>query len=138
MLSIGELSRRSEVKVPTIRYYEQIGLLDEPERSEGNQRRYERADLERLTFIRHARDLGFDIEAIRELVELGAHPEKPCAGADRIAGDHLAAVRDRIARLQQLERELTRIVRLCTAAGPAGECRVLEALSDHDGCTEPH
>jgi DNA-binding transcriptional MerR regulator len=61
MYSIGELSRRTGVKVPTIRWYEQAGLLDEPGRTAGNQRRYARADLERLAFIRHARDLGLGI-----------------------------------------------------------------------------
>jgi len=85
MYAIGELSRRTGVKVPTIRYYEQMGLISAPDRSEGNQRRYERADLERLTFIRHARDLGFPIEAIRELLSLSRHPDEPCERADHIA-----------------------------------------------------
>ena len=66
MFSIGELSRRTNVKVPTIRYYEESGLLDAPERTEGNQRRYDAKGLERLSFIKHARDLGFTIEAISE------------------------------------------------------------------------
>ena len=65
MFSIGDLSRRTGVKVPTIRYYEQMGLVAAPERSEGNQRRYSRHELERLAFIRHARDLGFAVEDIR-------------------------------------------------------------------------
>ena len=95
MLSIGDLSKRTGVKVPTIRYYEQMGLLVAAERSQGNQRRYERTDLERLAFIRHARDLGLDLPAIRELIALGQHPQEPCVNADRIAADHLAAVRSR-------------------------------------------
>ena len=70
MLSIGELSRLTAVKIPTIRYYEKIGLLSEPLRSEGNQRRYAKRELERLSFIRHARDLGLPILSIRELIEL--------------------------------------------------------------------
>ena len=67
MLSIGELSKRTGVKIPTIRYYEQQGLIDAPERSEGNQRRYEPAQLERLSFIKHARDLGIPIGSVKEL-----------------------------------------------------------------------
>ncbi len=74
MFSIGELSRRTKVKVPTIRYYEEMGLLAEAERTSGNQRRYDKAGLERLSFIRHARDLGFSIEAISSLIELQEHP----------------------------------------------------------------
>ena len=74
MLSIGELSRLTAVKIPTIRYYEKIGLLSEPVRSDGNQRRYPERELERLSFIRHARDLGLPITSIRELIELSNYP----------------------------------------------------------------
>src|SRR5688500_9445907 len=103
MFSIGDMSRRSRVKVPTIRYYEQMGLIGAPERSEGNQRRYEQADLERLMFIRHGRDLGLTIDAIRELLDLSGHPDRPCENADRIAAAHLSSVREKIASLRKLE-----------------------------------
>lgn len=138
MLSIGDLSRRTGVKVPTIRYYEQMGLLDEAERSEGNQRRYGERDLERLTFIRHARDLGLEIAAIRELIALSQHPQEPCAHADRIAADHLAAVRAKIARLKKLERELQRIVARCDGGHAVEDCHVIRALSDHGLCQSEH
>ena len=85
MISIGELSRRTGVKQPTIRYYEQIDLLQAPERSEGNQRRYGQRAVDRLTFIRHARDLGFQLEAIRDLLSLTDDPSQSCAAADAIA-----------------------------------------------------
>jgi DNA-binding transcriptional MerR regulator len=133
MMSIGELSRRTGVKVPTIRYYEEMGLIPEPGRTESGQRRYGRADLDRLAFIRHARDLGFGIEAIRDLLRLSAHPESPCDDADRIAGDHLTEIRRKIAQLRKLEAELTRM--LDHAHGHTiGECRVIEALSNHEDC----
>ena len=96
MFSIGDLSRRTGVKVPTIRYYEQMGLVAAPERSEGNQRRYGRQELERLAFIRHARDLGFAVEDIRSLIEWAA-TEQPCVcrpdrrTADFRAGGKIAA-----------------------------------------------
>jgi len=64
MISIGELSKRTKVKVPTIRYYEEMGLLSAPERTEGNQRCFDAAGLERLSFIKHARDLGFSIDTL--------------------------------------------------------------------------
>jgi DNA-binding transcriptional MerR regulator len=137
MHSIGDLSRRTGVKVPTIRYYEQMGLIDAPERSEGNQRRYGRPELERLAFIRHARDLGISIEAIRELIDLSGHAERPCADADRIAKEQLSSVRDRIARLQRLEKELERIATCCTGE-TVGDCYVIRALSDHALCTHEH
>nr|WP_272212090.1 helix-turn-helix domain-containing protein [Marinicella sp. W31]MDC2877989.1 helix-turn-helix domain-containing protein [Marinicella sp. W31] len=137
MFSIGELSRRTGVKVPTIRYYEQSGLMAPAERSEGNQRRYGREEESRLTFIRHARDLGIKVDAIRELLELSAHPEKPCERADAIARDHLALVREKIARLKRLEAELARITELC-GDHAVGECYVLRSLSNHDLCESDH
>ena len=69
MFSIGELSKRTGVKIPTIRYYEQMGLIDAPERSDGNQRRYSTDGLKRLSFIRHSRALGFSIEDIKGLLD---------------------------------------------------------------------
>ena len=137
MYSIGDLSRRTGVKVPTIRYYEQAGLIVPAERTEGNQRRYERKALDRLAFIRHGRDLGLSIEAIRDLIELSDHPEKPCARADGIALEHLAAVRAKIAQLQRLEHELERIVSHC-AGHTVEDCYVLRALSDHGLCDGEH
>lgn len=138
MLSIGDLSRRTGVKVPTIRYYEQMGLLKVAGRSEGNQRRYERTDLERLAFIRHARDLGLDIPAIRELIALGQHPNQPCANADRIASDHLAGVREKIIKLKKLEAELERIVSHCDGGHSVEECYVIRSLSNHGLCEGEH
>lgn len=137
MLSIGDLSKRTGVKVPTIRYYEQMGLMGAAERSEGNQRRYEKTDLERLAFIRHARDLGLDIPAIRDLIALSRHPEMPCVDADRIAADHLSAVREKIAKLQRLEHELERIISHCDGHS-IEDCYVIRALSDHGLCEAEH
>lgn len=127
--SIGELARRTDVKVPTIRYYEQIGLLPPPPRTEGQQRRYGKAAVKRLSFIRHSRELGFDVEAIRTLLSLQDDPEQSCASADRIAKTHLAEVEKRIASLTALRLELQRMVEEC-ACGRVAECRVIETLAD--------
>ncbi len=136
MISIGELSKRTGVKIPTIRYYEQMGLLDVPERSEGNQRRYSRDGLRRLSFIRHSRDLGFSIEDIKELLELSQHPERPCRDAHGIASRHLSDIRERIAKLKRLQSELQRISN-CEADSVA-ECAVIETLADHALCETEH
>lgn len=138
MFSIGEMSRRTGVKVPTIRYYEGMGLLAAPERTEGNQRRYGKADMEKLGFIRHARDLGFSIEAIAALIDLQSHPDRSCLEANQMARAQLADVRDRIARLQALEAELTRISDGCTGKGEAADCYVLTSLADHGLCARDH
>ena len=137
MHSIGDLSQRTGVKIPTIRYYEQMGLLEAPERTDGNQRRYSRSEVERLAFVKHARDLGISLGSIRELIELSAHPDRPCTGADRIARNHLAGVRERIAKLQRLEAELERVAGGC-ASGNISDCYVIRALSDHALCNTDH
>lgn len=137
MLSIGTLSRRTGTKVQTIRYYEQIGLMREPGRTEGGQRRYNDADLDRLAFIRHSRDLGFPLDAIRELLDLTDHPERSCAEADEIARRQLIHVEQRIRRLEALKTELTRMIEECSG-GRIAACRVIEVLRDHSECLTEH
>ena len=137
MLSIGRLSQETGVKVPTIRYYEQIGLMPAAERSGGNQRLYGAAARRRLSFIRHARDLGFPLEAIRDLLGLTDQPDQPCTAVDAIARAQLATIRSRIARLQALEDELVRMIGHCTH-GRIAECRVIEVLGDHGKCAHDH
>lgn len=137
MFTIGDLSRKTGVKVPTIRYYEQMGLMSEPERSEGNQRRYGRVERDRLSFIKHARDLGLTIDSIRELLELSEYPERPCNQADRIVAEQLYAVRERIEKLKRLEHELERISSHC-GSGQIKDCYVIRALANHDLCDGEH
>lgn len=127
--SIGEAARRSGVKIATIRYYEQIGLLPAPARSEGNRRHFEAADLRRLAFIRHARELGFAVEAIRALLSLQDNPDQSCAAADSIARARLSEVDRRIAGLTALKAELERMVSECVS-GKIAQCRVIETLAD--------
>ena len=134
---IGEAARQSGVKVPTIRYYEQIGLLPSPPRSEGNRRYYKDTDLNRLAFIRHARELGFKIEAIRALVALQDDPNQACGTADTIAKARLAEVEQRIRSLTALKAELEVMVEGCRH-GRVATCRVIEVLADHGQCQHPH
>ena len=138
MYSIGELSKRTKVKVPTIRYYEEMGLLPEAERTSGNQRRYDKAGLERLSFIRHARDLGFSIEAISSLIDLQDHPDRSCEAATDIATSQLEEVRAKIKRLRTLEKELSRISKGCNGEGVSGDCYVLASLADYNLCDREH
>lgn len=137
-VSIGELSRATGVKATTIRFYEAEGLLMPPARTEGGHRLYGKAQLDRLGFIRHARELGFGMDDIRELLRLAdAPPDAPCEGADGIARRHLGAVRERLARLRSLEVELLRMT-ACAHKG-MGSCRVIEVLADaaHGQCYDP-
>ena len=136
-LPIGELARRTAVKVPTIRFYEQIGLLSAPPRTEGNQRRYGKAEVDRLNFIRHARELGFEVDDIRELLAMSAEPQESCHAADSIAHNHLREIERRIASLQALKGELSRMIEEC-GHGRICDCRIIEALADHSLCATEH
>lgn len=136
-ITIGEAARQSGVKIPTIRYYEGIGLLAAPSRSEGNQRSYEPSDLNRLAFIRHARELGFEVDSIRTLLSLQDNPNQSCASADAIAKARLVEVEQRIRSLMALKAELEVMVEGC-GHGRVDQCRVIEVLADHGKCMHPH
>lgn len=132
--SIGEMARRSGVKVTTVRFYEERGLLPEPGRTSGGQRRYDSVALERLTFIRHARELGFDLDDILDLASLTDRADMSCQRAHQITDRHLQAVGRRLAILQELQKELSLMLERC-ARGAVGNCRVIEILGDHRLCT---
>ena len=134
--SIGELSSQTGVKVPTIRYYEQIGLIAAPARTEGNQRRYGRSELDRLKFIAHARDMGFSMDSLKSMLRLAGHREAPCADVDALVAEHLAEVDARIAQLTRLRGELSSMLE--SHHGTVADCRIVEVLSDHDECAHAH
>lgn len=136
-LTIGLLAGRTGCKVQTIRYYEQIGLMPEPLRTAGNQRRYGPQHLERLAFIRHSRELGFPLDTIRKLLSLSDDPGQSCDAADRIARAQLGQVESRIARLRALKAELKRMIVQCQG-GKIADCRVIEVLADHTHCLARH
>src|SRR3546814_7824126 len=104
---IGELARRTRTNPPTIRYYEEIGLLPAPARRDGGQRSYGEEDERRLTFIRQCREFGFSIEQVRSLVSLTQRHDRSCMEARDLAVDHLAAVRARVAELKARSEEHT-------------------------------
>ena len=136
-LTIGEAARVSGIKVPTIRFYEDRGLLPAPPRTDGNRRLYDPATVARLTFIRHARDLGFALEDITELLDLQDQPHQACTAADSLARRHLRAVESRIAALEALRGELRRMTEECDGAS-VETCRVIESLADHRHCRSDH
>ncbi len=137
MLTIGSLGKRTGTKVQTIRYYEQIGLMPEPGRTQGGQRRYGDAEVDRLSFVRHARQLGFPLEAIRELLDLSDNPDRSCSEADSIARRQLKQVELRMDRLKALRTELKRMIKECNG-GKTADCKVLEVLRDHAECLTDH
>lgn len=135
-MTIGRVAKAADCNIQTIRYYEQIGLIPAPRRSSGNQRLYDGSAVRRLAFIRHARELGFPLSAIRDLISLVDQPGQSCEAADRIATAQLHAVEGRIRRLTALRGELERMVKECQG-GRVADCRVIEVLSDHGLCETP-
>lgn len=133
--TIGALSKATGVKVTTIRYYESIGLLPEPARSGSGQRVYDASGFERLEFIRHARDLGFSMETIRDLINLQTDPSDDCSVVDQLARQHLDGVQIRIRQLQTLENELKHMIKQCRG-GKIDNCSILGSLKNHENCLE--
>lgn len=131
--TIGDLARRVGYAVQTLRYFEQIGLMPEAPRTAGGQRRYGAKELRRLLFIKHARELGFTLDAVRSLLALAAHPDAPCEAADAIAAAHLTEIDEKIGKLQAMREELARMVEAC-AGGLIAQCRVIDVLADHGKC----
>lgn len=128
-VAIGQAARETGIKVPTIRYYEQIGLLAAPPRTESHRRLYGKPDLRRLAFIRHARELGFEIGAIRTLLDLQDNAAQSCELAHETAKARLEDVERRIKSLVALRGELKRMAEDC-ARGHISKCGVIETLTD--------
>lgn len=138
-LSIGLVARQAGCTVPTVRYYEEIGLLPPAGRTAAGQRCYDGATIRRLAFIRRCRDFGFPIERVRELVGLVDEPDRPCAEVRGVAAAHLDQVRAKLDELKALEAGLAAVVRGCDeacAAGTAVDCRILEDLNPPVGRDE--
>jgi Cu(I)-responsive transcriptional regulator len=127
-LSIGDLSKATDVKVVTIRYYEQIGLMPVAPRTEGNYRAYNPEHVRRLQFIRRLRDLGFTLDQVRDLLRLSSEKNQACAEVDRITSEHLTDVEHKIRDLKKLAAELRRLSKCCQGGGLIADCRIIEAL----------
>jgi DNA-binding transcriptional MerR regulator len=127
-LTIGKLAGATGTKVETICYYEQIGLLSAPARSAANYRSYDAAHLRRLSFIRRARDLGFSIDQVRELMGLADRRDQSCLAVDVIANQHRDAIARKIADLTALAGELDTLIDSCSR-NTVADCRIIEALA---------
>lgn len=124
---IGALSAETGVNIETIRYYEKIGLIPRPPRTEGRQRVYNSDHLKRLTFVRRARELGFSLNEIRDLLGLVRGHDLTCAEVKAITEQHIADVRHKVKDLKKLDRVLTDLAAKCRG-NVAPACPILEAL----------
>ncbi|OYW83591.1 MAG: MerR family transcriptional regulator [Asticcacaulis sp. 32-58-5] len=126
--SIGHLARITGTKVETIRFYEKTGLIPEPARTAGNYRSYEAQHLNRLSFIRRARDLGFSLDEVRALLALSDDGTRSCQAIDGIARKHRGDVERKISDLQALKFVLDNVIEGCHC-GTVAECSIIEALA---------
>lgn len=129
VVGIGDLARESGVKVVTIRYYEQIGLMPRPRRTRVNYRCYGKDARERLLFIRRCRSFGFTLNQVRELLRLSSEKTKSCEEIRKIAAEQRKKVEAKIRELRGLARELQLIYAQCQDGLTIADCPILEALS---------
>ena len=133
MLKIGTLAEKTGTTPPTIRYYEDIGLLPRPHRRDGGQRAYDQDDVRRVTFIRRCREFGFSIDQVRQLTTLTQDPGRNCMEAREIAEAHLIEIRAKLAELVALEHTVVEFISTCATnchGGPGPDCAILEDLSE--------
>jgi Cu(I)-responsive transcriptional regulator len=128
---IGDLAKQTGVKVVTIRYYEQAGLLPVCQRTSGNYRMYAQEHLERLNFVRRCRELGFSLEQIKDLLLLSASQSPTCTDVCKVAADHLKEVESKITDLMRLAFELRRISSSCNGKQPSADCRIIASLTNN-------
>lgn len=135
LIKISELSNISDCTVETIRYYEHAGLLPEPLRTAGNYRMYDEKHIERLRFIRHCRYLDMTLDEIRQLLKFCDAPQENCGEVNALLDEHIGHVGERITELQQLEKQLKNLRRLCRRTQAAKDCGILQELANTSGST---
>lgn len=130
VFSIGQLAAESGVTAETIRYYEREGILPAALRNgAGQYRRYGPKDVDRLRFIRRARELDFSLDDVRELLALAASDsQEPCGDVNAVAKAHLAEVNEKLEQLLRLRQKLTRLVSRCDQDSEIRDCKLLNAL----------
>lgn len=127
--AIGALSAQSGVNIETIRYYERIGIMPAPPRTEGRQRVYDEVHVKRLTFIRRGRELGFSLDEIRDLLGLVRDHDLTCAEVKAMTEEHVTDIRRKMKDLKKLERVLTDLAAQCSGDA-VPDCPILDALSE--------
>lgn len=132
-ISIGRAARTTGCPAATIRYYERVGLLPGAVRGSNGYRYYDDHDLQRISFVTQARELGFPIAAVHSLLALASHPEQPCDAVDEQVAEQLAAVRLRITRLRELEARLAQLQDACNRHQSMRDCGILAALGHNAG-----
>ena len=132
-LTIGQVARRAGVGVETVRFYERRGLLDEPARGTSGYRHYAEDVVARLRFIRRAKELGFSLKEIKDLLALRVDPATTCAEVKARAEGKIADIEAKIQALRRMKKALHKLTTACSGRGPTSECPILEALGPEEG-----
>jgi MerR family mercuric resistance operon transcriptional regulator len=127
-LTIGQVARQAGVGVETVRFYERQGLLEEPSRRASGYRQYPTDVVARLRFIKRAKEVGFSLKEIKELLALRVDPATTCAEIKRQAEAKIADIEKRIASLTRMKKALGKLAAVCQGHGPTSECPILDAL----------
>lgn len=134
-MRIGELANATGVRVETIRFYEAEGVLPATTRTSGNYRVYNRDHLQRLSFVKRSRDLGFTLDQVRLLLRLADDTDAPCAEVDALATDHIKQIDRKISDLRSLRRELASRLNNCSD-GRIANCGIIESLGAENALDE--
>ena len=132
-LTIGEVAKAAEVGIETVRFYEREGLIAEPPRRQSGYRQYPPDTVRRLRFIRRAKDLGFTLKEIRELLDLRVDPTRSCADVRTLAKAKMVDIEAKMLDLARIQAALTELVRTCRGKGPTSACPILDAVDEQEG-----
>lgn len=127
-LTIGKVAQRANLGIETVRFYEREGLVDEPPRGPSGYRHYPESVVPRLLFIKRAKELGFTLNEIKDLLSLRLDPETTCADVKQRAERKIADVEEKMRSLRRIKKALVRLTESCSGRGPVDECPILEAL----------
>jgi MerR family mercuric resistance operon transcriptional regulator len=135
-LTIGQLARRGGVGIETVRFYERRGLLEQPARKASGYRQYSPEVVSRLHFIRRAKELGFSLREIGELIALQLNPKTTCTDVKQCAKAKINDIEGKIRDLQRMKRALDKVVASCKGYGPAHQCSILKAFTTKESCCQ--
>jgi MerR family copper efflux transcriptional regulator len=136
-MTIGKVAHLTGVGVETVRFYERKGLIPEPPRRASGYRQYPRATVSRIRFIKRAKELGFSLKEIKELLSLRIDPATTCEDIRLRAEAKIADIEERVRTLQRMKKALVRLAAACRGRGPVSECPILEVLGEEEGRRGP-
>lgn len=131
-MTIGQVAQRAGVGIETVRFYEREGLLEEPARRDSGYRQYDEDVVARLRFIRRAKELGFSLKEIKELLALRVDPTTTCAEVRSKAQAKIADIEEKIQTLQRMKNVLVKVTKQCSGRGPTSDCPILEAMEPEE------